>query len=137
MNSPPCRIKNGGCSHLCLLAPQGRYKCACPNGLRLKASDNMTCEGKYKSTSLVKIIQIKPVFFPSFFFFFRLMRHFSRFNQKPNQERQPQGTLAFISKRTLRKIKMFFFFCFLFWLCQCVAFNIKRATFPVLLCMRI
>ena len=93
MNSPPCRIKNGGCSHLCLLAPQGRYKCACPNGLRLKASDNMTCEGKYKSTSLVKIIQIKPVFFPSFFFFFfRLMRHFSRFNQKPNQERQPQGT---------------------------------------------
>ncbi|KAJ7377405.1 hypothetical protein OS493_029303 [Desmophyllum pertusum] len=47
MNRPPCRINNGGCSHLCLLAPGGKYKCACPNGVELEA-DNKTCSNDLK-----------------------------------------------------------------------------------------
>merc|ERR1712106_830793 len=43
----PCNIKNGGCSHLCLIAPnhmQGvTYSCACPNDFILNPKDNMTC----------------------------------------------------------------------------------------------
>ena len=42
MNRPPCRISNGGCSHLCLLAPGGGHKCACPNGVALE-DDGKTC----------------------------------------------------------------------------------------------
>lgn len=33
----PCEIKNGGCSHLCLLRPKG-YSCACPMGIKLAVS---------------------------------------------------------------------------------------------------
>lgn len=47
MNRPPCRINNGGCSHLCLLAPGGRSKCACPNGVALEAG-NTTCSNGNK-----------------------------------------------------------------------------------------
>ncbi|XP_071498009.1 low-density lipoprotein receptor-related protein 6-like [Diadema antillarum] len=41
--SNPCGTNNGGCSHLCLLAPtrQG-YSCACPTGVRL-LEDELTC----------------------------------------------------------------------------------------------
>ncbi|KAL9988042.1 hypothetical protein ACROYT_G002440 [Oculina patagonica] len=38
----PCCINNGGCSHLCLLAPGGGSKCACPNGVELLPG-NKTC----------------------------------------------------------------------------------------------
>lgn len=31
----PCSINNGGCSHLCLLKPNG-YSCACPTGIKLQ-----------------------------------------------------------------------------------------------------
>ncbi|XP_065070459.1 low-density lipoprotein receptor-related protein 6-like [Rhopilema esculentum] len=37
-----CHKNNGGCSHLCLLRPNG-YSCACPTGIRLR-SDGKTCE---------------------------------------------------------------------------------------------
>ncbi|EDO49133.1 predicted protein [Nematostella vectensis] len=37
-----CGLNNGGCSHLCLLSPQG-ISCACPTGVRLLL-DNKTCE---------------------------------------------------------------------------------------------
>ncbi|PFX27283.1 Low-density lipoprotein receptor-related protein 6 [Stylophora pistillata] len=47
MNRPPCRINNGGCSHLCLLAPSGGSKCACPNGVQLEA-DSRTCSNDLK-----------------------------------------------------------------------------------------
>lgn len=30
----PCHVKNGGCSHLCLLRPKG-HSCACPMGIKL------------------------------------------------------------------------------------------------------
>jgi len=42
VNKSSCRLNNGGCSHLCLLAPGGRSKCACSNGVALQA-DNKTC----------------------------------------------------------------------------------------------
>lgn len=51
MNAPcplvsnPCGSNNGGCSHLCLLAPGRsgpRYSCRCPENFVLK-SDNKTC----------------------------------------------------------------------------------------------
>lgn len=32
-----CSSKNGGCSHLCLLKPNGRT-CACPTGIKLEVS---------------------------------------------------------------------------------------------------
>lgn len=38
----PCEKDNGGCSHLCLLAPYAPgYSCACPIGIKL--INNMTC----------------------------------------------------------------------------------------------
>ena len=34
-----CQTKNGGCSHLCLLAPlPKRHTCACPIGIKLLVS---------------------------------------------------------------------------------------------------
>ncbi len=38
-----CGINNGGCSHLCLRKHEG-YVCACPTGIKLKASNVSTCE---------------------------------------------------------------------------------------------
>ncbi|XP_069472627.1 low-density lipoprotein receptor-related protein 1B isoform X1 [Ambystoma mexicanum] len=38
----PCKTNNGHCSHLCLLAPNNAYTCACPTNFYL-AADNKTC----------------------------------------------------------------------------------------------
>lgn len=39
----PCSVNNGGCSHLCLLAPAPKSSsCACPTGINLQA-DGKTC----------------------------------------------------------------------------------------------
>uniref|UniRef100_A0A3Q3IDS7 Low-density lipoprotein receptor-related protein 4 n=1 Tax=Monopterus albus TaxID=43700 RepID=A0A3Q3IDS7_MONAL len=39
----PCAVKNGGCSHLCLLAPAPKASsCACPTGINLQ-TDGKTC----------------------------------------------------------------------------------------------
>lgn len=39
----PCEVNNGGCSHLCLLAPLPKgYSCTCPTGINLQ-SDGKTC----------------------------------------------------------------------------------------------
>ncbi|XP_056113822.1 low-density lipoprotein receptor-related protein 4 isoform X1 [Rhinichthys klamathensis goyatoka] len=39
----PCSVNNGGCSHLCLLAPAPKASsCACPTGINLQA-DGKTC----------------------------------------------------------------------------------------------
>ncbi|XP_025087886.1 low-density lipoprotein receptor-related protein 4-like isoform X3 [Pomacea canaliculata] len=39
-----CRTNNGGCSHLCLVAPLPRgHNCACPTGV-LMSEDGVTCE---------------------------------------------------------------------------------------------
>ncbi|KAI1237378.1 Low-density lipoprotein receptor-related protein 1B [Lamprotornis superbus] len=37
-----CTLNNGGCSHLCLLAPGRLHSCACPTNFYL-AADNRTC----------------------------------------------------------------------------------------------
>ncbi|XP_032921166.1 low-density lipoprotein receptor-related protein 1B-like [Catharus ustulatus] len=37
-----CTLNNGGCSHLCLLAPGKLHSCACPTNFYL-AADNRTC----------------------------------------------------------------------------------------------
>lgn len=37
-----CTLNNGGCSHLCLLAPDKMHTCACPTNFYL-AADNKTC----------------------------------------------------------------------------------------------
>ena len=47
-----CQSHNGGCSHLCLLAPLPTgHSCACPTGIKL-TSDGQSCE-KSPNTSLV------------------------------------------------------------------------------------
>uniref|UniRef100_A0A3Q3XIF9 EGF-like domain-containing protein n=1 Tax=Mola mola TaxID=94237 RepID=A0A3Q3XIF9_MOLML len=38
----PCQSNNGGCSNLCLLSPDGGYKCACPTNFYL-AADGKQC----------------------------------------------------------------------------------------------
>lgn len=38
----PCQVNNGGCSNLCLLSPEGGYKCACPTNFYL-AADGKQC----------------------------------------------------------------------------------------------
>lgn len=38
----PCQSDNGGCSNLCLLSPDGGYKCACPTNFYL-AADGKQC----------------------------------------------------------------------------------------------
>ncbi|XP_035377067.1 low-density lipoprotein receptor-related protein 1 isoform X2 [Electrophorus electricus] len=38
----PCQVENGGCSNLCLLAPGGSFKCACPTNFYL-AADGKQC----------------------------------------------------------------------------------------------
>nr|CAB3263504.1 low-density lipoprotein receptor-related protein 4 [Phallusia mammillata] len=57
----PCSLRNGGCSHLCLLAPRGNapltieetpYSCACPTGLSLGPS------GKECNTKMNKFLAI-------------------------------------------------------------------------------
>lgn len=48
-----CSVKNGGCSHLCLLSPvKPYYQCACPTGVQL-LEDNKTCrDGETPSTRI-------------------------------------------------------------------------------------
>lgn len=38
----PCSSSSNGCSHLCLLRPDDRYRCSCPEGLTL-LEDGKTC----------------------------------------------------------------------------------------------
>ncbi len=46
----PCGRNNGGCSHLCLMAPRPPfYSCACPTGVKLQ-DDGVTCaDGKTRA----------------------------------------------------------------------------------------
>ena len=39
-----CKVNNGGCSHLCLLTPDG-YQCACPDGLPLQPDEKKCLTG--------------------------------------------------------------------------------------------
>lgn len=39
-----CSYDNGGCQHICLTAPGGQSRCACPAQYKLKR-DNVTCSG--------------------------------------------------------------------------------------------
>lgn len=46
----PCAVNNGGCSHLCLLAPAPKASsCACPTGINLQ-TDGKTCTPGIKQT---------------------------------------------------------------------------------------
>ncbi|XP_049888265.1 low-density lipoprotein receptor-related protein 6 [Pectinophora gossypiella] len=50
----PCKDNNGGCSHLCLLAPSDPgYICACPTGVKLRENSNTTCYNSPQSLLLV------------------------------------------------------------------------------------
>ena len=61
MNPPPCSINNGGCSHLCLLAPGGGSECACPNGVEL-LSGNKTCSnGNGRFVNCMKAFLKQPI----------------------------------------------------------------------------
>ncbi|XP_048481077.1 low-density lipoprotein receptor-related protein 6 [Plutella xylostella] len=50
----PCKVNNGGCSHLCLLSPNSPgYICTCPTGVKLKEGSNTTCYNGPQSLVLV------------------------------------------------------------------------------------
>ncbi|XP_038047205.1 low-density lipoprotein receptor-related protein 2-like isoform X2 [Patiria miniata] len=40
----PCGTNNGGCSHLCLLSPNGDFTCACPDNFILSGSNSESCQ---------------------------------------------------------------------------------------------
>ena len=43
-NFDPCSIYNGGCSHICAIAPGNRTECRCPFGARLRLTNgDRTC----------------------------------------------------------------------------------------------
>eukprot|EP00079_Xenopus_tropicalis_P012610 XP_002939758.2 PREDICTED: prolow-density lipoprotein receptor-related protein 1 [Xenopus tropicalis] len=48
----PCKMNNGGCSNLCLLSPNGGYKCACPTNFYLGA-DGKTCVSNCTASQFV------------------------------------------------------------------------------------
>ena len=56
----PCYTNNGGCSHLCLLAPLPEdYACACPTGILLN-NDGKTCDiGKLENMLLKKVFFLR------------------------------------------------------------------------------
>lgn len=54
-HSHPCEVANGGCSHLCLLAPHSPgYSCACPVGIKLV--DNLTCADGHEEILILGIL---------------------------------------------------------------------------------
>ncbi|KAL0269017.1 UNVERIFIED_CONTAM: hypothetical protein PYX00_010764 [Menopon gallinae] len=57
-----CLIKNGGCSHLCLLAPAPKgYSCACPTGIKL-LEDGKTCApGPFTSLIFAHRVDIRQI----------------------------------------------------------------------------
>ncbi|KAL1785367.1 low-density lipoprotein receptor-related protein 1B [Sigmodon hispidus] len=50
-----CTVNNGGCSHLCLLAPGKAHTCACPTNFYL-AADNRTCLSNCTASQLAREI---------------------------------------------------------------------------------
>ncbi|XP_018572633.1 low-density lipoprotein receptor-related protein 6 isoform X2 [Anoplophora glabripennis] len=62
----PCETNNGGCSHLCLLAPSPPgFTCACPIGIKL-TNDNKTCaEGPQELLLLARRTEICLIYLDS------------------------------------------------------------------------
>lgn len=58
--SNPCQDSYNGCSHLCLLIPDGRSRCKCPTGQRFSNGDQTVCDaGK---TSFLFSSYVHPLF---------------------------------------------------------------------------
>ena len=53
-------MNNGGCSHLCLLTPDG-FQCACPDGLPLELDGKKCQTGSKKNIAGVIPIEALPV----------------------------------------------------------------------------
>jgi hypothetical protein len=52
-----CMVNNGGCSHLCLLAPGKTHTCACPTNFYL-AADNRTCLSNCTASQVSRALEI-------------------------------------------------------------------------------
>ena len=54
LGTNPCHVRNGGCSHLCLLSSvhEAGYSCACPDGLII-GEDSLTCSSESKQLNLM------------------------------------------------------------------------------------
>ena len=61
MNQTQCHINNGGCSHLCLLAPGGQSKCACPNGVELLPGNKTCSNGNGRYVNCMKVFLKHPL----------------------------------------------------------------------------
>lgn len=57
-----CTVNNGGCSHLCLLAPGKTHTCACPTNFYL-AADNRTCLSNCTASQVSWILESFPGLF--------------------------------------------------------------------------
>ena len=102
-----CKVNNGGCSHLCLLTPDG-YQCACPDGLPLQPDGKKCLTGNKKKsiTDPNGIINLFCVFFHNCFvlpcnqqfvvgFLFFFFSEFSSF-------------LLFVEGRNIRQMQLHF-----------------------------
>lgn len=58
----PCAIKNGGCSHLCLLSTNHGRRCECPHLMKL-SSDGTSCEPWERVLLIGKTTEIRAVDF--------------------------------------------------------------------------
>lgn len=51
----PCAVNNGGCSHLCLLAPPPKgSSCACPTGINLQKDGKTCAHGKLSKSTFLR-----------------------------------------------------------------------------------
>ncbi|KAM4747687.1 low-density lipoprotein receptor-related protein 6 isoform 2-T2 [Rhinophrynus dorsalis] len=59
----PCAVKNGGCSHLCLMSPvKPFYQCACPTGVRLMEEGGKICmQGAAEMLLLVRRTDLRRI----------------------------------------------------------------------------
>ncbi|XP_049859513.1 low-density lipoprotein receptor-related protein 4 [Schistocerca gregaria] len=57
-----CRVRNGGCSHLCLLAPAPRrFSCACPIGIKLLPDQRTCAHGPTNSLIFAHRVDIRQI----------------------------------------------------------------------------
>ncbi|XP_021948531.2 low-density lipoprotein receptor-related protein 1 isoform X4 [Folsomia candida] len=63
----PCGVKNGNCSHLCLLSVNGTHDCGCPHLMTL-SSDNRSCITNEKMLLFSRLNEIRAVYYDKVYY---------------------------------------------------------------------